>query len=81
MAGAMLDGARPYVDFVDPNPPLVLLLNVPAVALAARLAALAGGTLYVLCTALLAAGCLALALRVLRRGGIASDAGGAARRS
>lgn len=34
MAGAVLDGARPYVDIVDTNPPLVLLLNMGVVAFA-----------------------------------------------
>lgn len=30
-AGRVLDGARLYVDIVDPNPPLVYYLNMPAV--------------------------------------------------
>jgi hypothetical protein len=36
-AGRVLDGARLYVDIVDPNPPLVYYLDVPAVWAARRL--------------------------------------------
>ena len=33
-AGRVLDGARLYVDVVEINPPLIVLLNMPAVLLA-----------------------------------------------
>jgi hypothetical protein len=38
-AGRVLDGARPYVDIIEINPPLILALNLPAALLARAIGA------------------------------------------
>ena len=38
-AGQVLDGARPYVDIIEINPPLILALNLPAALLARAIGA------------------------------------------
>jgi hypothetical protein len=65
-AGRVLNGARPYVDLVDVNPPLILVLNMAAVQLARHLG-LSEILAYRLgCTAALLAA-LVLAAWLLRR--------------
>lgn len=65
-AGQWLDGAALYRDLVEVNPPLILLMNVPAVLLGRLLPWQAGPVLaFQLLLALACAGCAWLALRLL----------------
>lgn len=65
-AGRTLDGARPYVDVVEINPPLIVALNIPPVLLA-RLLGISDILVYRLAFALILCGSLALAWRTLGR--------------
>jgi hypothetical protein len=62
--GRILDGAQPYVDVVDVNPPLILYLNAAVVALARGLG-LAEIAVFQACVLLIVALSLALCARVL----------------
>jgi hypothetical protein len=61
-AGRVLDGERLYVDVAEPNPPLVVFLNVPVVA-AARLLGISSLFVFPACVLALVACSLALCSR------------------
>lgn len=65
-AGSVLDGARLYVDVVEINPPLIVLLNMPAVLLA-RAAGLSEILVYRALVILVLLGALAFTDWTLRR--------------
>lgn len=65
-AGRVLDGARLYVDVVEINPPLIVALNIPPVAIA-RLLGVSEILVYRLGFALVLCGALGLAWRGLGR--------------
>ncbi|MDQ0471180.1 hypothetical protein [Labrys wisconsinensis] len=60
----LLAGERPYVDFVEANPPASILLYVPAI-LAARLAGVAPEAMVVVLVFVLGCASLVLSLRIL----------------
>ena len=66
MAGRILEGARPYVDVVEVNPPLIVWLNLPIAGLA-RLLGLPPVLVYRLTVIACVALSLLLCARTLRR--------------
>ena len=73
VAERVLDGAEPYVDFIESNPPASFLIYMPAVALARLL----GTSVEFMVCACLFAGCLGVILfsgRILRRADLLNPA-------
>lgn len=73
-AERILDGARPYRDILETNPPLIFWLTLPPVWLA-RLLGLPSTPVFVAAVCLLIAGCSGLAFRILAAGGDRRAAG------
>ena len=65
MAGRVLDGARPYVDVVDTNPPLIVVLSL-GVVLPARVLGVSPLRLFPMAVVGLIVGSMALAWRLAR---------------
>ena len=65
-AGRVLDGATLYVDLIEINPPLIVWLNMPIVALARELG-MPEITVYRIAVTLLLAGAVAACAHVMRR--------------
>ena len=74
IAEKWLDGAVPYVDFVETNPPAAILLYLPPVALARGLGLHAEFVVAAWGFAV-SGGCVALAAAILRRGGLLGEFG------
>jgi hypothetical protein len=69
-----LDGGRPYVDFVETNPPASILIYMPAVALARWLGA-SPEAMVAASGLVAAAAALAFAAAIARRAGLLAEAG------
>ncbi|HSM07849.1 MAG TPA: hypothetical protein VLA33_02395 [Gemmatimonadota bacterium] len=73
-AGRLLDGARLYVDWIEPNPPLIVWMSLPFQLLASWTGLSAGDALR-LGTLAMVAGSIAVAAGCLRSGTMGYDGG------